>query len=152
MRWRQRYTHGVAEALLPLALLTLACTFAAPSGRIAGSAAGTFTSSSVGGDACGVGFTAKSDGDGLPALNPAGTAGKGQIGAFLGGVSTSSLATVLMLIATAVKSTVNGWLTPTGFPALLCPSTSTVNAPWQALTFAAGMPTLQLPSACTVAE
>ena len=33
----------VAEALLPLALLTLACTFAAPSGRVARSAAGTFT-------------------------------------------------------------------------------------------------------------
>ncbi len=58
-----------------------------------------------------------------------------------------------MLIATAVKSTVNGWLTLTGFPALLCPATSTVNGPaGQALTFAAGMPTLQLPSACTVVE
>ena len=33
----------VAEALLPLALLTLACTFAAPSGRVARSAAGTVT-------------------------------------------------------------------------------------------------------------
>ncbi len=46
---------------------------------------------------------------------------------FSAALITSSLATVLMLIATAVKSTVNGWLTPTGFPALLCPSTSTVN-------------------------
>ena len=33
----------IAEALLPLALLTLACTFAAPSGRVAKSPAGTFT-------------------------------------------------------------------------------------------------------------
>ena len=45
------------------------------------------TPASVGGDACGVGFTAKSDGDGLPAFNSAGAARKGQVGAFFSGVN-----------------------------------------------------------------
>ena len=45
------------------------------------------TPASVGGDACGVGFSAKSDGDGLPAFNPAGAAGKGQASAFFGSVN-----------------------------------------------------------------
>ena len=46
-----------------------------------------YAPASIGGDACSVGFTAKSDGDGLPAFNPAGAAGKGQASAFFGGVN-----------------------------------------------------------------
>ena len=46
-----------------------------------------YAPASVGGDACGVGFTTKSDGDGLPAFNSAGAARKGQVGAFFGGVN-----------------------------------------------------------------
>ena len=45
------------------------------------------TPATVGGDACSVGFTAKSDGNGLPAFNSAGAARKGQVGTFLGGVN-----------------------------------------------------------------
>ena len=46
-----------------------------------------YAPASIGGDACSVGFTAKSDSDGLPAFNPAGAAGKGQASAFFGGVN-----------------------------------------------------------------
>ena len=46
-----------------------------------------YAPASVGGDAGGVGFAAKSDGNGLPTFNSAGAARKGQISAFFGGVN-----------------------------------------------------------------
>ena len=57
-----------------------------------------------------------------------------------------------MLIATVARSTFTSWLMETGLPAALFPSTFTVTVPApSALTSAAGMAAVQVPSASTVA-
>ena len=73
-----------------------------------------------------------------------------KLAPFSAALITSSVAIVLMVIAAGVRSTVTGCVMLTGFSALLSPETAILTVPaGQALTCAAVMPTLQLPSACT---
>ena len=65
---------------------------------------------------------------------------------------TLSVERVLMVIATAARSTVTGWLMLVVVPAVLVPETAILTVPaGQFVTSVSGTPTLQMPSASTVA-
>ncbi len=142
-----------AEALLPFTLVTLTCTLASPSFRLPKSSDGTVAvqlplASTV----------AVYD---LPpkvmvtvwfsstlVVEPDST----RSAPFSAALITSSEAIGLMLMATAARSTFTSWLMETGLPAALWPSTVTAIVPaFSALTSAAGMAAVQVPSASTVA-